>query len=100
VRYDNPDILIVISGKNFPLSDLPTDEEPQLTLLAAFIVGNVDSQLASGSKGRDDAYAGDLQMIRTYRQLQHKNRKLKIPAIEKLAALESRGQLKTYLRKK
>lgn len=100
VRYDNPDILIVFNRKNFPLSDLPTDEEPQLTLLAAFIVGNVDSQLASRSKGRDDGYAGDLQMIRTYRQLQQKNRRLKIPAIEKLAELESRGQLKTYLRMK
>ena len=100
VNFSSPDILIVISPKNFPLSDLPTTEEPQLTLLAAFIVGNVDSQLTSGSKARDDAYAGDLQMIRTYRQLQQKNRKLKIPAIEKLAELESRGQLKTYLRTK
>lgn len=98
--HDSPNILIVFNPKNFPLSDLPTTEEPQLTLLAAFIVGNVDTQLASGSKARDDAYAGDLQMIRTYRQLQQKNRKLKIPAIEKLAELESRGQLKTYLRTK
>ncbi len=96
----SPDILIVFSQKNFPLSDLPTGEEPRLTLLAAFIVGNVDSQLASGSKARDDAYAGDLQMIRTYRQLQRKNRKLKIPALEKMAEMEQRGELKRYLSSK
>ncbi|HZE58648.1 MAG TPA: hypothetical protein VE031_12395 [Chthoniobacterales bacterium] len=49
---------------------------------------------------KDEPYAGDLQMIQTYRQLQRKNPKLKIPAIEKMAEMEQRGELKRYLSSK
>jgi hypothetical protein len=97
----SPDILIVFTPKNFPISELTSASEDQRsTLLAAFIAGNMDSQLSRGSKARDDSYAGDLQLIRTYRQLQQKNRKLKLPAIEKMAEKESRGELKRYLSSK
>jgi hypothetical protein len=98
---DSPDILIVFSPKNYPISELTAaSEEEQSTLLAAFIVGNVDSQLSRGSKAKDDPYAGDLQLIRTYRQLQQRNRKLKLPAIEKMSEMERRGELKHYLSSK
>ena len=98
---DSPDIRIVINDKNYPIEE-PTkaSKEEILTLLAAFIAGNVESQLLRGLKKQDDAYAGDLQMIRTYRQLQDKNRKLKIPGMEKMAELEKRGELKRYLSSK
>jgi hypothetical protein len=97
----SPDILIVFNPKNYPISEFAlASEAEQMTLLAAFIVGNVDSQLSRGSKARDDSYAGDLQLIRTYRQLQQKNRKLKLPAIEKMAVMESHGELKRYLSSK
>jgi hypothetical protein len=59
----------------------------------------VDSQLLHGLK-KDDAYAGDLQLIQTYRQLQRKNRKLNIPAIEKMAEMEARGEIKRDLSSK
>jgi hypothetical protein len=75
-------------------------KDERLTLLAAFIVGNVESQLLRGLKNRDDAYAGDVQMIQTYRQLQAKNPRLKIPALEKMAEMERRGELKRYLSSK
>lgn len=96
---DSPDVLIVFNPKNYPISEITaaSSEEEQMTLIAAFIVGNVDSQLSRGSKAKEDSYAGDLQLIRTYRQLQKKNRKLKIPAIEKMAEMEQRGELKHYL---
>jgi hypothetical protein len=98
---DSPDILIVFNPKNYPISELTAaSEDEQSTLLTAFIVGNVDSQLSCGSKAKDDPYAGDLQMIRTYRQLQQKNRKLKLPAIEKMAEMEQPGELKRYLSSK
>jgi hypothetical protein len=77
----------------------PASKDEQGTLLAAFIVGNLDSQLSHGTKG-EDGYAGDLQLIKTYRQLQQKNRTLKIAAIEKMAAMEERGELKRYLSSK
>jgi hypothetical protein len=98
---DSPDIRILINDKNYPIAELDAaSKEERLTLLAAFIVGNVDSQLSRGLKGQDDAYAGDLQLIQTYRQLQKKNPKLKIPAIEKMAEMERRGELKGYVSSK
>jgi hypothetical protein len=95
--HDSPDVIIKFTPKNYPISQIkPVSEEERLTLLAAFIAGNTDSQLLRGSK-KDDAYAGDLQLIQTYRQLQKRNPKLRIQAIEKLAELESQGRLKAYL---
>lgn len=95
--HDSPDVAIKFTPKNYPISEIkPASEDERGTLLAAFMVGSLDSQLSPGAKG-DDAYAGDLQLIKTYRQLQQKNRSLKIAAIEKMAALEARGELKRYL---
>lgn len=98
--HDSPDVIIRFTPKNYPISEIkPASEEERLTLLAAFVAGNLDSQLVRGLK-KDDAYAGDLQLIQTYRQLQKRNPRLRILAVEKLAELESRGQLKEYLASK
>jgi hypothetical protein len=61
------------------------------TLTAAFLVGNVDAQLLRGDK-KDDPYAGLLRMIDTYRQMQRKNVKLKIPEVEKFIDMEKHGK--------
>ena len=91
------DVLLGLSKKVFPVFGAPGVSQRETSLLlAAFAAGNVDSQLLRGVK-KDDAYAGDLQLIQTYRQLQKKNPKLKIPAIEKMAEMEQRGELKRYL---
>ena len=96
----NHDVLLGLSKKVFPVFDVPGVSQKETgLLLAAFAAGNVDSQLLRGVK-KDDAYAGDLQLIQTYRQLQKKNPKLKIPAIEKMAEMEQRGELKRYLSSK
>jgi hypothetical protein len=98
--HDSPDVVIKLTPQNYPISDIkPASEDEKSTLLAAFIVGNLDSQLSHGTKG-EDGYPGDLQLIKTYRQLQQKNRALKIAAIEKMAAMEERGELKRYLSSK
>jgi hypothetical protein len=98
--HDSPDVIITFTQKNYPISQIkPVSEEERLTLLAAFVAGNLDSQLLRGSR-KDDAYAGDLQLIQTYRQLQKRNPKLRVEAIEKLAELESKGRLKSYLSSK
>jgi hypothetical protein len=65
-------------------------------LLAAFFVGNLDSQLLRGRK-QNDSYAGDLQLIETYRRMQKKKPTLRIPEVEKLMELESKRQPKSYL---
>jgi hypothetical protein len=97
--HDSPDVTITFNPKNYPISEIKGTEEERMTLLAAFVVGNTDSQLRHGSE-KDGGYAGDLQLIRTYRQLQKRNAKLRIPAIEKMAELEVRGELKRYLSSK
>jgi hypothetical protein len=94
------DVVVGLSKKVFPVFDAPgVSKKETNALLAAFIAGNLDSQLLRGVK-KDDPYAGDLQMIQTYRQLQQKNPKLKIPAVEKMAEMEQRGELKRYLSSK
>jgi hypothetical protein len=94
------DVVVGLSKKVFPVFDAPgVSKKETNALIAAFIAGNLDSQLLRGVK-KDDPYAGDLQMIQTYRQVQQKNPKLKIPALEKMAEMEQRGELKRYLSSK
>jgi len=96
----SPDVVVDLNRKAFPVFGAPgVSQKDTSLLLAAFAAGNLDSQLLRGVK-KDDPYAGDLQMIQTYRQLQRKNPKLKIPAIEKMAEMEQRGELKRYLSSK
>jgi hypothetical protein len=96
----NHDVLVALNKKVFPVFGAPGVAQNETSLLlAAFAAGNVDSQLLRGVK-KDDPYAGDLQMIQTYRQLQKKNPNLKIPAVEKMAEMEQRGELKRYLSSK
>jgi hypothetical protein len=91
------DVRVIITKKAVPLishHELPLSETGPLT--AAFLVGNVRSQLLHHRIG-DDAYAGGLQVIETYRQLQKKNSRLRISEIEKFVELERAGKLKAYL---
>jgi hypothetical protein len=93
----SPDVLLNLNPKSVPfMKGNAVPEKQRLTLLAAFIAGNVDSQLLRNRKG-DDPYAGDLQVIETYRQMQKKNTKLHIPSVEELVDLEKRGELRRYV---
>lgn len=96
----NHDVLVKLDRKVFPVFGVKGVSQNETSiLLAAFAAGNIDSQLLRGVK-KDDAWAGVLQLIQTYRQLQKNNPKLKIDAVEKMAELESRGQLRAYLSSK
>jgi hypothetical protein len=96
----NHDVVVELNKKAFPVFDAPgVSQDERALLLAAFAAGNADSQLLRGVR-KDDSYAGDLQLIQTYRQLQRNNVKLKIPSIEKMAQMEQRGELKRYLNSK
>ena len=93
----SPDVMLTITKKAVPLIDnpeIPISERGPLT--AAFVVGNVRSQLLRGKK-TNDSYAGGLQVIETYRQLQRRNPKLRINEIEKFIQLEKQGKLAAYL---
>lgn len=91
------DVVVNLRQKTLPfLSNKSLPEKYRATLLAAFVVGNVDSQLLRHQK-KDDPYAGMLQMIDSYRQMQNKNRKLRIMEVEKFIEMQNRGELKAYV---
>ena len=99
VRYvdKSHDVTVKIGKKTLPTMEAKgLSERERLALLSAFVIGNADSQLLRGKKG-DDSYAGDLELIETYRYLQRRNPKLKVPEIERLIDLEKSGQLKKYV---
>jgi hypothetical protein len=78
------------------ISNQKENGDERSTLLLAFIVGNVEAQW-SRRQTKDDSYAGVLQVIATYRQLQGKNPMLRIPEVEKLIELQKRGKLKRFV---
>ena len=93
----SPDVMVKISPKTLPIfEDKNLSVQVRAILIGAFMAGNVDSQLLRGRK-QSDSYAGDLQLIETYRLMQKKKPHLVIPGIEKLIDLESAGKLKAYL---
>ena len=90
------DVVVKISSKTLPfLSNKSLPEKYRATLLAAFVVGNVDSQLLRHQK-KDDWYAGLLQLIESYHQMRWKNPKLRISEVEKFIEMQNRGELKAY----
>lgn len=92
----SPAVTVMISERSVPwLRDQQSDRRPAL-LLAAYVTGNVESQLDRRAK-EDDAYAGVLQAIATYRQLQENDPEFRIEEIERLIQLEGEGRLKAHL---
>jgi hypothetical protein len=71
------------------------DADTRNMLLAAYVAGNVSSQLKSG-KAHDDVYAGWQQMLATYDQLLAINPVAKISEVENLKDKEADGKLQTY----
>lgn len=63
----------------------------QSLLMAAFVAGNVKSQLKS-EKAEDDTYSGWLFTIDTYRKLKARF-DFKSPAIEELSKMQAEGKL-------
>ena len=94
------DVSVSLRQKTLPfLTDKSLPENYRGAFLAAFVVGNVDSQLLRHQK-KDDSYAGLQQLIESYHQMQRKNPKLRVAEIEKFVELEKRGQLKAYAESK
>jgi hypothetical protein len=93
----SPAVLVNVTNKALSfLSNRAISLADRSTLTAAFLVGNVDAQLLRGEK-KDNPYAGLLQVIDTYRQMQRKNPRLKIAEVDQFIELEKRGALKAYV---
>jgi hypothetical protein len=91
------DVILTITPKLAPyLADVKIAQEDRSLLLAAHMVGNVDSQLLRNEK-KDDPYAGVQEVIETYRRMQKRAPALSLPEIENFIELEKRGALKEYV---
>ena len=98
VRFarESPDVEVTAGPRFLPwMSAKPIPKESS-TLLAAYIAGSVRSQL-EGGKTKNDALAGEEQVIETYLKLQKATPDLHIESVDKLIDLQKQGRLKTYL---
>lgn len=68
----------------------------QTMLMAAFVAGNVKSQIKN-DKAEDDTYSGWIFVIDTYRRLQAKE-PFRSPSIEALAKMQAQGKLLQHAR--
>jgi hypothetical protein len=75
-------------------NDAP-DADTRGMLLAAYVAGNLNSQLKSG-KSHDDVYAGWQQVLATYAKLLAINPAAKISEVEQLKDKEAEGRLQAY----
>jgi len=98
VRFaeESHDVVIVISPKVVPWIGGDEQRKFSETLLAAYLAGNVKSQLERRTKA-NDSYAGIQQVLKTYAQLKEADKTLKIPEIQKFIDLEAKQQLKQYV---
>jgi hypothetical protein len=97
VAEKSDDIILEINPKRAPfLENLKLMAEYRGILLAAYIVGNVDSQLLHHEK-KDDPYAGEIEVMNVYKQMKKREPALNLPEVENLIDLEKRGELKSYL---
>jgi hypothetical protein len=90
-------IIIYITNKVVPfLDNVKIPHEDRALLLAAFVVGNIDSQLLRNEK-KDHPYDGVLEVIEVYRRMRARNPAVRIAEVEKFIDLEKRGELKQYV---
>lgn len=92
----SPHVFVRYTPKVLPIfGENGLSDEDRATLMAAYSAGNAGSQLRE--KKGDDPYAGDLQLIETYRLLRKRNSKLKVAELEKLIDLDRAGRLRQYV---
>lgn len=69
---------------------------PTSELMAAFVVGNVKAQRASGQAGTD-SYAGCLEVLRVYDLIRAERPELRMADLERFRKMEEAGTLKPFL---
>lgn len=88
---------VVILGRD-ELRWIDSDGKYGTVLLAAYLSGNIQSQLNSGVK-RNDRYAGLLSLFRAYRALRENDKDFKIPQVDDLLSLQQEDRLLKHLQK-
>ena len=92
----SPDVQVEMGPKVLPWMNEPVNDKYGEVLMAAFVAGDVRSQLES-HRAKDDAMAGALQVIDTYQQLRKKDPSVRSVSVEKWIALQAQGKLRAEL---
>lgn len=91
----SPDVMVVVDVSAAPWTGDDITMELNALLLAGYIAGNARAQLRSGIKA-DDIYAGTAGVLQVYRSIKQRFHVV-VPEVEKLLAMEARGELKAHL---
>jgi hypothetical protein len=89
---ESPDVSVILERELLPFAGNKQDPHTPL-LTAAFVAGNVKSQLDS-KKNKDDSYAGLQALFKAYHQIQASEKDYKVDSIDQLEALDKEGKLK------
>ncbi|MBS0658617.1 MAG: hypothetical protein JSR82_10285 [Verrucomicrobia bacterium] len=95
----SPLVNVIISPKSVPWIGEKIEMKHNSLLLAAFVAGNVRSQMDSGNR-KDDPVAGVRQALETYRKIREQVPDFRVASLEKFAELEATGKLTEYLAEK
>src|SRR4051812_30867432 len=95
---ESEDCMIAVDEKAAPWAVKKPPYEQAKVLVAAYVAGDIKSQLQS-KKVEDDPYAGMLAAIKVYNKLRETDKNLKIPEIEEQIVMENKGELKAHAEK-
>ena len=95
---DSPDVSVSLDPAFLPFTDRKEngDDKNAPLLLAAFVAGNVRSQLDS-KKNADDTHAGLLTTFKVYHKIREAHPDYKDARLEELEAMEKSGKLKDHI---
>lgn len=92
---ETPQAAVVFGSEEliwFGTDSLGKNDQRDMLMAAAYMAGNVQSQLNSGVV-RNDRYAGLLSMFKVYRSLQAKDKAFKIAAVDEVVKLHADDKL-------
>ncbi|MBX9678264.1 MAG: hypothetical protein K2X38_05825 [Gemmataceae bacterium] len=95
---ESPDVVVVMGEEEtaWIKENAKNKKDYAGLLLAAFIAGNIQTQLDLGEK-RNDVYSGAIQVMKTYREIRKKDPEFQSPAVEGLLKKHRDGTLLRHL---
>lgn len=87
-------VTVMLTKQDLPM--FGTDAKYRGKLMAAFIAGNIESQLRTGVK-RNNRYAGILHLLQMHRFIQKKDAKYRNAALDDILKLHKAGKLLAHV---
>jgi hypothetical protein len=96
---DSAEVHLAVGPKVAPFMEEKAEAKYAPLLLAAFVAGDLRSQL-EGHNSKDDPMAGALQVIDTYEFLRKQDASVHFASVEQWITLQKQGKLRDYLEEK